>query len=108
MFRRILQKELLHHLLDLRFIAVMTLCILLSLLSVYVGTRTYQKQKEEYSTAFERNRSHIENITQHRAGSGLYCPPAIPGTGGRRPSARSCTECLENWVRRSGSIINAC
>ena len=66
MFRRILQKELLHHLLDLRFIAVMTLCILLSLLSVYVGTRTYQKQKEEYSTAFERNRSHIENITQHR------------------------------------------
>ena len=66
MFRRILQKELLHHLLDLRFIAVMALCVLLSLLSVYVGTRTYQKQKVEYSTAFERNRSHIENITQHR------------------------------------------
>ncbi len=86
MFRRILQKELLHHLLDLRFIAVMTLCILLSLLSVYVGTKTYQKQKDEYSTAFERNRSHIKNITQH---SWLRPLLAYGYTWNRRPETLS-------------------
>ena len=56
MFVRLVQKELLHHLLDFRFVAVFAFCALLSALSVYVGVQSYTRQLREYSTVSETNR----------------------------------------------------
>ena len=67
MFGRLAQKELLHHLLDFRFIAVFVLCTLLSGLSVYVGTRTYLRQVQEYHTASERNQRGIKRSVENNS-----------------------------------------
>ncbi len=56
MFGRLVQKELLTHLLDFRFIAVFALCALLSSLSVYVGGRNYDRRLREYTSVSESNR----------------------------------------------------
>ena len=56
MFSRILRKELLHYLLDFRFIAVFTFCALLSVLSAYAGAQRYTRQLREYNTVSESNR----------------------------------------------------
>ncbi|MDP6775304.1 MAG: ABC transporter permease subunit [Candidatus Latescibacteria bacterium] len=56
MFGRLVRKELLHHLLDLRFVVVFGLCALLSALSVYVGTRTCADAIREYNVVSETNR----------------------------------------------------
>ena len=56
MFGRLVQKELLHHLLDFRFIIVFALCALLSALSVYVGGLNYARRLQEYSVVSENSR----------------------------------------------------
>ena len=56
MFGRLVQKELLHHLLDLRFIAVFALCALLSTLSVYVGVQDYVRRLQEYNRISDSHR----------------------------------------------------
>ncbi len=60
MFARLVQKELLHHLLDFRFIAVFALCALLSALSVYVGGRNYLQQLQQYHAVSEKNRGSVQ------------------------------------------------
>ena len=64
MFYRLIQKELLTHLLDFRFIGVLALCTLLSILSVFVGVKTYHRQLEEYHTITERNPSFIKQTSE--------------------------------------------
>ena len=56
MFRRLVEKELLIHLLDSRFLVVLGLCILLSALSVYVGGRDYGRDLQEHNAVSESNR----------------------------------------------------
>ena len=56
MFGRLVRKELLHHLLDLRFLVVFALCALLSVLSVHVGGRNYSRRLQEYSEVSESTR----------------------------------------------------
>jgi len=53
MFGRLVQKELLHHLLDFRFISVIALCVVLSALSVYGGGRNYTRHLQEYDAVSE-------------------------------------------------------
>ena len=55
MFARLVQKELLNYLLDFRFITILSMCTLLSILSVYVGTRTYVRQLREHDFVAEKN-----------------------------------------------------
>ena len=64
MYARIVKKELLHYLLDLRFIGVLALSTLISLLSIYAGIRTYSKQSQQYDTVFEKNRSYMKRSIQ--------------------------------------------
>jgi ABC-type transport system involved in multi-copper enzyme maturation permease subunit len=59
-FGRLIQKELLHHLLDFRFVAVFALCALLSVLSVYVGGRNYTRQLQEYAATAENHRKSLQ------------------------------------------------
>ncbi len=56
MFGRLVQKELLHHLLDFRFILVFALCALLSGLGTYVGIQNYLQQLEQYQMVSDKNR----------------------------------------------------
>ena len=56
MFRRLVEKELLIHLLDSRFLVVLGLCILLSALSVCVGGRDYVRDLQEHNAVSESNR----------------------------------------------------
>ena len=56
MFGRLVQKELLHYLLDFRFIAVFALCVLLSGLSVYAGGRNYARRMQEHNAVSLKNR----------------------------------------------------
>ena len=60
MFSRLVQKELLHHLLDFRFAFVFALCVLLSALSVYVGSRNYLLQLREYTAVVENHRLSLQ------------------------------------------------
>ncbi len=60
MFARLVQKELLHHLLDFRFIAVFALCALLSVLSVYAGGRNYAQELKQYDAVSETNRRSLQ------------------------------------------------
>ncbi|OGG54967.1 MAG: hypothetical protein A3F84_27480 [Candidatus Handelsmanbacteria bacterium RIFCSPLOWO2_12_FULL_64_10] len=60
MFTRLVQKELLHHLLDFRFLFVFTLCVLLSILGVYVGIRNYARQLQDYHAVSDLNRKIIQ------------------------------------------------
>ncbi len=61
MFGRLVQKELMHHLLDFRFIAVFALCALLSALSAYMGGRNYVRQAQDYATVSNTNREDLKN-----------------------------------------------
>ena len=63
MLSRLIQKELLHQLLDFRFITVFALCALLSGLSVYVGGKNYARQLQEYHTVSESNRKSFQENT---------------------------------------------
>ncbi len=56
MFRRLLEKEILSHLLDFRFVAVFSLCALLSVLSVFVGGQNYARRLKEHSAVSESSR----------------------------------------------------
>ena len=56
MFGRLVQKELLYHLLDFRFLVVFALCVLLSMLSVYAGGRNYARRMQEYNAVSLKNR----------------------------------------------------
>ena len=64
LFARIVKKELLHYLLDLRFIGVFALSAMISLLSVYAGIRTYSKQSQQYDTVFEKDRNYMKRSIQ--------------------------------------------
>ncbi|OGG55486.1 MAG: hypothetical protein A3F84_18745 [Candidatus Handelsmanbacteria bacterium RIFCSPLOWO2_12_FULL_64_10] len=86
MFSRLVQKELLHHLLDFRFIAVFALCALLSVLSVYAGTRTYLYQLQEYNTISERNQRYAESFRRSRS---VYWLKEFGFSWSRRPEALS-------------------
>ena len=61
MLARLVQKELLNYLLDFRFITILSLCTLLSILSVYVGTRTYDRQLREHNFVAEKNPTFIKD-----------------------------------------------
>ncbi len=63
MFARLVQKELLHHLLDFRFVAVFGLCALLSGLSVYVGGQNYVRRLEEYNAVSENSRRSFQEAS---------------------------------------------
>ena len=63
MFSRLVQKELMSYLLDFRFVVVFALCVLLSVLSVYVGGRRYARQLREYSAVTEAHRHAFEEAT---------------------------------------------
>ena len=60
MFRRLVQKEILNHLLDLRFAFVMALCVGLCALSVYAGCRNYARQLREYDSVSTENRRNFQ------------------------------------------------
>jgi len=60
MFTRLIQKELLHHVLDFRFLAIFVLCTLLSVLSVYVGIQNYNRQLQQHDVVSEYNRLRIQ------------------------------------------------
>ncbi len=59
MFVHLLRKELLHHLLEFRFIAVLVLSVALSLLSVLVGQRNYHRELQEFNAVYESNRTDL-------------------------------------------------
>ena len=61
MFAKLVQKELLNYLLDFRFITILSLCTLLTILSVYVGTRTYDRQLREHGFVAEKNPTFIKD-----------------------------------------------
>ena len=60
MFFRLIQKELLHHVLDFRFVAIFALCTLLSVLGVYVGIRNYDRQLQQHNAVSEYNRARMQ------------------------------------------------
>ena len=60
MFSRLVQKELLHHLLDFRFVVVFALCALLSALGMYVGGQNHLRQLQQYQVVSEKNRTDIQ------------------------------------------------
>ena len=62
MFALLAQKELLHHLLDFRFIVVFALCAMLSALSVYVGVQDYARRIQEYSGTSKDNRQALQSF----------------------------------------------
>ena len=65
MFARLVQKELLHHVLDFRFIAVLVTSLLLSVLSIYVGVWNYLQQLEEYNTSMEWNQGWPKRLIEN-------------------------------------------
>ncbi len=71
MFGRLVQKELLHHLLDLRFVVVFAFCILLSGLGTYVGIQNYLLQREQYQAVAGKNREAVENMREKGRSSDL-------------------------------------
>ena len=71
MFARLVQKELLHHLLDFRFISVFLLCTVLSVLSVYVGIRSYVPRLEEYNRRSESIQSFFKRSVENNRSRGL-------------------------------------
>ena len=56
MLARIVKRELLDRLLDLRFVTVFVLCAVLSALSAYAGARSYARQVQEYDAVSDQNR----------------------------------------------------
>ena len=66
MFGRLVRKELLHHLLDFRFVVVFALCVLLSALSMYVGTRSYGQRLKEYDAISETNRRAFQEVSLNK------------------------------------------
>jgi len=69
MLGRLIRKEIAHHLLDRRFIAVFALCAGLSALSIYVGTQNYLAQRLEHDTAAETRHQWVQG--QIDAGNAL-------------------------------------
>ena len=67
MFARLLQKELLNHLLDLRFVTTFALCGLLSVLSVYVGTQNYLLQLRDHDGVTEANRKALQATLENKS-----------------------------------------
>ena len=67
MFVRLLQKELLHHLLDHRFVATFALCGLLSVLSVYVGTQNHLLQLRDHNGVSEANRNALQVTLKNKS-----------------------------------------
>ena len=65
MFFRLVQKELLHHLLDFRFVGVFALCALLSALSVFVGSRNYVRLLQDHRTTKETSRQAFEEASRN-------------------------------------------
>jgi ABC-type transport system involved in multi-copper enzyme maturation permease subunit len=60
MFARLVQKELMDHLLDFRFLAVFVLCVSLSALSAYVGSRNYTRNLGEYNQTAASQREALQ------------------------------------------------
>ena len=85
MFGRLVQKELLNYLLDLRFIVVFALCVAFSVLSVYIGTRNYALQLRGYHSISEANRHALQVWLDE--GNWEFSAKGYPWT--RRPEALS-------------------
>jgi hypothetical protein len=64
MFVRLIQKELLHHLLDSRFAVVFAFCILLSGLGTYAGIQNHSQQRQQYQAVAVKNRELIEKVRE--------------------------------------------
>ena len=56
MFRKLVEKELAHHLLDRRFLVTACLCVVLAGLSAYVGVTNYAIELREYAAVSESSR----------------------------------------------------
>jgi hypothetical protein len=67
MFGRLVEKELRHLLVDLRFVAVFGLCTLLSALSVYVGGQTYRAKLREHGVVSEANRRAVQKLLEGKS-----------------------------------------
>ena len=61
MFGRLVQKELMDHVLDFRFLAVFALSALLTALSLYVASRNYASQLREYNETAENHRAALQS-----------------------------------------------
>jgi len=66
MFSRLVQKELVNYLLDLRFVVVFALCALLSALSVYIGGQNYVRQLKEYSETMGNHRQTLQAYIENK------------------------------------------
>ena len=86
MYGRLVEKELLSYLLDRRFLAVCGLCVILSGLSVYAGSRNYSRQLEEYDAVSESNRQSLET---YREGKRISFLVLIGYKWNRRPEVLS-------------------
>ena len=86
MFARLVQKELLHHLLDFRFTAVFLLCTVLSVLSVYVGIWSYVPRLEEYNRGSESNLAWVKRSVENNQ---PYSLQAYGYTWNKRPEVLS-------------------
>ena len=56
MLRKLIEKELAHHLLDRRFLVISGLCLVLAALSAYVGVTNYAIELREYGAVSESGR----------------------------------------------------
>ena len=72
MFGRLVQKELLNQLLDLRFVLVFALCILLTGVGVLVGVQNYQEQLEQYRAVSQSNREALRTSLKEGRLGDLY------------------------------------
>ncbi len=71
MIGRLIQKELLNHLLDHRFVAIFLLCALLSVLGVYIGVQNYLRMRQQHQTVTHKNREHVQKSIERGGWRGV-------------------------------------
>ncbi len=54
MLRTLIQKEMMHHILSVRFVALLLMCILLIPLTLFIGYRHYRQSQVDYQEALKR------------------------------------------------------
>ena len=72
MFSRLVQKELLHHLLDFRFLLVFVLCVLLLSVGTVSGVRSHLKQRQQYVEVSKRSQASLHTSLERGRLYDLY------------------------------------
>ncbi len=72
MFGRLVQKELLHHLLDLRFLLVFVLCVLLVSVGTVSGVRNHLEQRQQYRAVSKRSQDALQTSLERGRLHDLY------------------------------------